>query len=157
MPDYYLMVYCYQLMRALCHLKAHKIMHRGRVYLRMYFFHECHSKTHTQNSPPTPQNTLNKDIKPQNLLVDTARGHVLKLCDFGSAKKVDVKNPSVQYICSRYYRAPELMFGATDYGTPIDLWSSGCVLGELINNGQPIFPGNDGVGQLVEIIKVGSF
>lgn len=63
---------------------------------------------------------------------------------------VDEPDPSAP----RYYRAPELMFGAQDYGTPIDIWSCGCVLGELINNGQPIFPGNSGVDQLVEIIKV---
>ena len=57
------------------------------------------------------------------------------------------------YICSRYYRAPELIFGSTDYETVIDVWSMGCVLGELLL-GQPLFPGESGVDQLVEIIKV---
>lgn len=60
---------------------------------------------------------------------------------------------NVSYICSRYYRAPELIFGATDYGNCIDVWSIGCVIGELLL-GQPIFPGDSGVDQLVEIIKV---
>jgi serine/threonine protein kinase len=55
-----------------------------------------------------------RDIKPQNLLVDSAT-HVLKLCDFGSAKALLPGEPSVAYICSRYYRAPELIFGATEY------------------------------------------
>jgi len=59
----------------------------------------------------------------------------------------------VSYICSRYYRAPELIFGATDYTCQIDVWSAGCVLAELLL-GQPIFPGDSGVDQLVEIIKV---
>jgi len=61
--------------------------------------------------------------------------------------------PNVAYICSRYYRAPELIFGATDYTTIIDIWSAACVTAELIL-GQPIFPGESGVDQLVEIIKV---
>ncbi len=60
---------------------------------------------------------------------------------------------NVSYICSRYYRAPELIFGATDYTVNIDIWSAGCVLAELLL-GQPIFPGDSGVDQLVEIIKV---
>ena len=59
----------------------------------------------------------------------------------------------MSYICSRYYRAPELIFGATDYTTNIDVWSAGCVFAELML-GQPIFPGDSGVDQLVEIIKV---
>ena len=62
--------------------------------------------------------------------------------------------PNISYICSRYYRAPELIFGATDYTAAIDLWSVGCVMAELLL-GQPLFPGESGVDQLVEIIKVG--
>lgn len=93
-----------------------------------------------------------RDIKPQNLLVhpDT---HELNICDFGSAKKLLKGETNVSYICSRYYRAPELIFGATDYGKCIDVWSIGCVIGELLL-GQPMFPGDSGVDQLVEIIKI---
>jgi glycogen synthase kinase 3 beta len=93
-----------------------------------------------------------RDIKPQNLLLDPDTG-VLKLCDFGSAKQLIRGEPNVSYICSRYYRAPELIFGATDYTSQIDVWSAGCVMAELLL-GQPIFPGDSGVDQLVEIIKV---
>ena len=49
----------------------------------------------------------------------------LKLCDFGSAKALVRGEPNVSYICSRYYRAPELIFGSTDYSTAIDIWSQG--------------------------------
>mmetsp|Transcript_15791 Transcript_15791/g.26400 ORF Transcript_15791/g.26400 Transcript_15791/m.26400 type:complete len:409 (-) Transcript_15791:344-1570(-) len=93
-----------------------------------------------------------RDIKPQNLLVDPSR-QVLKLCDFGSAKALVAGEPNVAYICSRYYRAPELIFGFTEYSTAIDVWSGGCVLAELLL-GTPIFPGSSGVDQLVEIIKI---
>ena len=51
-----------------------------------------------------------RDIKPQNILVDTST-HILKICDFGSAKWLKKGEPNVSYICSRYYRAPELIFG----------------------------------------------
>ncbi|MDI1491795.1 MAG: glycogen synthase kinase 3 [Ramalina farinacea] len=93
-----------------------------------------------------------RDIKPQNLLLDPTTG-VLKLCDFGSAKILVENEPNVSYICSRYYRAPELIFGATNYTTKIDVWSTGCVMAELML-GQPLFPGESGIDQLVEIIKV---
>jgi glycogen synthase kinase 3 beta len=59
-----------------------------------------------------------RDIKPQNLLLNPQTG-VLKLCDFGSAKILVAGEPNVSYICSRYYRAPELIFGATNYATSI--------------------------------------
>lgn len=93
-----------------------------------------------------------RDIKPQNLLVNI-NSHALKLCDFGSAKALVRGEPNISYICSRYYRAPELIFGATDYTCAIDVWSVGCVMAELLL-GSPLFPGESGVDQLVEIIKV---
>jgi len=93
-----------------------------------------------------------RDIKPQNMLVDPT-SHVLKLCDFGSAKRLIKGEPNVAYICSRYYRAPELIFGATDYTPAIDVWSTGCVIAELML-GEPIFPGESSIDQLVEIIKI---
>jgi serine/threonine protein kinase len=74
---------------------------------------------------------VHRDIKPQNLLVDPTN-HILKLCDFGSAKRIAKGEVNVSYICSRYYRAPELIFGATDYSAAIDVWSCGSVIAELL-------------------------
>lgn len=93
-----------------------------------------------------------RDIKPQNILVNPNNQN-LKLCDFGSAKKLIKGEPNISYICSRYYRAPELIFGATEYSNSIDVWSTGCVIAELIL-GQPIFPGESASDQLVAIIKI---
>jgi serine/threonine protein kinase len=93
-----------------------------------------------------------RDIKPHNLLVDPIK-HTLKLCDFGSAKQFVPGEPNVAYICSRFYRAPELIFGQTNYTTAIDIWSAGCVFAELLL-GNPIFPGSSAPDQLVEIIKI---
>ncbi|EDO16971.1 hypothetical protein Kpol_1041p29 [Vanderwaltozyma polyspora DSM 70294] len=97
-------------------------------------------------------NVCHRDIKPQNLLVNPDLLE-LKLCDFGSAKQLNPSEPNVSYICSRYYRAPELIFGATNYTNQIDIWSTGCVMAELLL-GQPMFPGESGIDQLVEIIKI---
>lgn len=75
------------------------------------------------------------------------------MLEFSSAKILVAGEPNVSYICSRYYRAPELIFGATNYTISIDIWSTGCVMAELMLS-QPLFPGESGIDQLVEIIKV---
>ena len=93
-----------------------------------------------------------RDIKPQNVLIDPTT-HALKICDFGSAKKLVKGEPNIAYICSRYYRAPELIFGLTNYTNTIDVWSTGCVIAEMVL-GYPIFHGESSVDQLVEIIKI---
>ena len=61
---------------------------------------------------------------------------------FSTKNLYQVKGESnISYICSRYYRAPELIFGATEYTASIDIWSAGCVLAELLL-GQVILSGN---------------
>ncbi|CAG2168095.1 unnamed protein product [Oppiella nova] len=92
-----------------------------------------------------------RDIKPNNLLFDANSG-VLKVCDFGSAKPLVKGQTNVSYICARYYRAPELLFGATDYTNMIDIWSVGVVFTELLL-GKPLFHGQSCIDQLVLIIS----
>ncbi|RWR94509.1 Protein kinase domain-containing protein [Cinnamomum micranthum f. kanehirae] len=118
------------------------------IYVKLYTYQICRALAYIHGSI----GVCHRDIKPQNLLVNP-HTHQLKLCDFGSAKVLVKGEPNISYICSRYYRAPELIFGATEYTTAIDIWSAGCVLAELLL-GQPLFPGESGVDQLVEIIKV---
>ena len=77
------------------------------------------------------EGVIHRDIKPANLLVDPTC-HVLKICDFGSAKRNHAASESVPYICSRYYRAPELIFGSKHYDFNVDVWSAGCVIAEMI-------------------------
>ena len=117
------------------------------LFMKLYTYQLCRSLAYIHSL-----GVCHRDIKPQNLLVHPET-HMLKLCDFGSAKILVKGEPNVSYICSRYYRAPELIFGATDYTCCIDVWSAGCVLAELLL-GVPLFPGESGVDQLVEIIKV---
>ena len=117
-------------------------------YVALYTYQLCRALTYIHSL-----GICHRDIKPQNLLVDTRDTHALKLCDFGSAKILIEGEPNVAYICSRYYRAPELIFGCTDYTTEIDIWSLGCVVAEMLLS-RPLFPGESGIDQLVEIIKV---
>jgi len=120
-----------------------------KLLVQLYTYQTSRALAHLHAST-----VVHRDIKPQNLLVDVQRGHVLKLCDFGSAARLGSNRPSlVAYICSRYYRAPELIFGATNYTTAVDLWSIGCVLAEMLR-AKPLFPGENGVDQLIEIVKV---
>lgn len=93
-----------------------------------------------------------RDVKIQNILIDPIT-HRLAICDFGSAKIIAEGEPNLSYICSRYYRAPELILGSTFYKTKIDIWSAGCIIAEMLI-GKPLFPGDSGVDQLVEIIKL---
>ncbi|XP_060213423.1 shaggy-related protein kinase epsilon-like [Lycium barbarum] len=122
--------------------------HMPIIYVQLYMYQLCRALNYMHNVI----GVCHRDIKPQNLLVNP-HTHQLKICDFGSAKMLVPGEPNIAYICSRYYRAPELIFGATEYTTAIDMWSAGCVFAELLL-GQPLFPGESGVDQLVEIIKI---
>ncbi|PIA60864.1 hypothetical protein AQUCO_00300407v1 [Aquilegia coerulea] len=97
------------------------------IYVKLYTYQICRALAYIHGSI----GVCHRDIKPQNLLVNP-HTHQLKLCDFGSAKVLVKGEPNISYICSRYYRAPELIFGATEYTTAIDIWSAGCVLAELL-------------------------
>ncbi|CCH59697.1 hypothetical protein TBLA_0B08810 [Henningerozyma blattae CBS 6284] len=134
----------YQRLRHFVHQKSSM----SRLEIKIYMFQLFKALNYLHNIV----SVCHRDIKPQNLLVDPETWS-LKLCDFGSAKQLKPTEPNVSYICSRYYRAPELIFGATNYTNQIDIWSTACVMAELLL-GQPMFPGESGIDQLVEIIKI---
>ncbi|XP_076952475.1 putative serine/threonine-protein kinase At1g54610 [Bidens hawaiensis] len=96
---------------------------------------------------------LHRDIKGSNLLLDN--GGNLKIADFGLASFFDPnhKQPMTSRVVTLWYRPPELLLGATDYGVGVDLWSAGCILAELLA-GKPIMPGRTEVEQLHKIFKL---
>ncbi|KAF8017017.1 hypothetical protein BT93_H2273 [Corymbia citriodora subsp. variegata] len=99
------------------------------------------------------RHVLHRDIKGSNLLIDNAGN--LQIADFGLASFFDPNHK--QHMTSRvvtlWYRPPELLLGATDYGVGVDLWSAGCILAELLA-GKPIMPGRTEVEQLHKIFKL---
>ena len=84
---------------------------------------------------------LHRDIKGSNLLVGD--DGVLKIGDFGLATSFgpDRKQALTSHVVTLWYRAPELLLGATEYGVEIDMWSVGCIIAELFA-GKPIMPGS---------------
>lgn len=98
-------------------------------------------------------NVLHRDLKPSNLLVNSNCD--LKVCDFGLARGVfdseqmnEGKRPLLtEYVVTRWYRAPEIMLACHEYDKPVDVWSTGCILAELLAR-KPYFPGEDYIDQV---------
>lgn len=90
---------------------------------------------------------LHRDIKGSNLLLDNSG--TLKIADFGLATfyRPEQNVPLTSRVVTLWYRPPELLLGATNYGVAVDLWSAGCILAELLA-GKPIMPGRTEVGGL---------
>ena len=84
------------------------------------------------------KNIVHRDLKPENVLF--TEDEQVKICDFGSSKCIKEKATSTPYIVSRYYRAPELILGKTDYNSKIDIFAAGCIIAELFTL-TPLFPG----------------
>lgn len=90
------------------------------------------------------------DLKPENILIAHPLHSEIKVIDFGSSC---FENEKVYtYIQSRFYRSPEVILGMS-YGMPIDMWSLGCILAELLT-GYPIFPGENEQEQLACIMEI---
>lgn len=76
----------------------------------------------------------------------------MKLCDFGFARTLNPGENYTDYVATRWYRAPELLVGDTQYGPAVDVWAIGCVTGELMR-GEALWPGKSDVDQLYLICK----
>ncbi|XP_045811355.1 protein IMPAIRED IN BABA-INDUCED STERILITY 1-like [Trifolium pratense] len=96
---------------------------------------------------------MHRDIKVSNILLNNEG--VLKIGDFGLANTISPNNkhPLTSRVVTLWYRPPELLMGATNYGVSVDLWSVGCVFAELFL-GKPILKGRTEVEQLHKIFKL---
>lgn len=94
---------------------------------------------------------LHRDLKTSNLLLNN-RGE-LKICDFGLSRQYGSPlKPYTHLVVTLWYRAPELLLGAKQYSTAIDMWSLGCIMAELLAK-QPLFSGKTEVDQLDKIFR----
>ncbi|KAM5568147.1 hypothetical protein ABKV19_015955 [Rosa sericea] len=95
---------------------------------------------------------LHRDLKTSNLLLNN-RGE-LKICDFGLARQYGSPlKPYTHLVVTLWYRAPELLLGAREYSTAIDMWSLGCIMAELLSK-EPLFNGKTEFEQLDKIFKI---
>ena len=120
--------------------------------------HHCHTN-----------GIIHRDLKPSNLLIDW--NGILKICDFGQARALpsnkelsDKTNQSKQsqessndepmlshQVCTRWYRCPELLYGANSYDFAVDMWSVGCIIGEMLQK-WPLFKGESDIEQLCLVV-----
>ncbi|CAJ0586750.1 unnamed protein product, partial [Mesorhabditis spiculigera] len=94
---------------------------------------------------------VHRDLKPNNLLMNSA-GRV-KIADFGLARFFGSPNRVYTHqVVTRWYRCPELLYGARSYGVNVDIWAMGCIFAELLLR-NPIFPGESDLDQLIKIYR----
>jgi len=94
---------------------------------------------------------LHRDLKPQNLLVNS-KGEI-KLADFGLARAFSVPVRSYTHeVVTLWYRAPEILLGSKFYTGAVDTWSLGCIFVEMVNR-QPLFPGDSEIDELFRIFR----
>ena len=93
---------------------------------------------------------FHRDIKPENMLV---KGDTVKIADFGLAREIRSRPPYTDYVSTRWYRAPELLLGQRLYSTGVDVWSLGCIMGELLCK-DPLFQGKTEIDQIDRIFRL---
>lgn len=91
---------------------------------------------------------FSQDLKPSNIVVKA--DCTLKILDFGLARTAGTTFMMTPYVVTRYYRAPEVILGM-GYTENVDIWSVGCIMGEMIRGGV-LFPGTDHIDQWNKII-----
>ncbi|XP_043552287.1 cyclin-dependent kinase-like 4 isoform X2 [Chiloscyllium plagiosum] len=97
------------------------------------------------------RNCIHRDVKPENILI--TRQGVIKLCDFGFARILTGPGDDyTDYVATRWYRAPELLVGDTQYEAAVDIWAVGTVFAELVS-GQALWHGKSDVDQIYLIIR----
>uniref|UniRef100_A0A674DZA4 cyclin-dependent kinase n=1 Tax=Salmo trutta TaxID=8032 RepID=A0A674DZA4_SALTR len=94
---------------------------------------------------------LHRDLKTSNLLL--SHKGILKVGDFGLAREYGSPlKPYTPVVVTLWYRSPELLLGAKEYSTAVDMWSVGCIFGELLTQ-KPLFPGKSEIDQINKIFK----
>jgi mitogen-activated protein kinase 15 len=95
---------------------------------------------------------LHRDLKPSNILLNS--DCKTRICDFGLVRSCAEREGlavMTEDVATRWYRAPEVLLGSRSYGPPADLWSLGCIIGEMVR-GKPMFNGNNTIDQIEKVM-----
>ena len=91
---------------------------------------------------------FHRDLKPENLLYDAGK---VKICDFGLSKDFgQATMPHTNYVSTRWYRAPEVIFRSNSYDDKVDIFALGCIFAEMYT-GDPLMPGSSEADQLMRM------
>ncbi|EFO91528.1 CRE-MPK-2 protein [Caenorhabditis remanei] len=136
----------------------HQILHSRQTLMEQhfqYFFYQLLRGLKYLHSA----GIIHRDLKPSNLLLNG--DCLLRIADFGMARAcasastvrddANVGGHMTQYVSTRWYRAPEILFSMVEYDTKVDLWSAGCIFAEMLLRRQ-LFPGKDSVSQIKMIV-----
>lgn len=133
----------------------HNVIKRGNILSdvhKQYIMYQLFTATKYLHSG----NVIHRDYKPSNVLLDNQCS--VKVCDFGLARSLyqvtvdDQGDPNLtEYVATRWYRAPEILLASHRYTKGVDMWSLGCILGEMLT-GKPLFPGSSTLNQIERII-----
>ncbi len=94
---------------------------------------------------------LHRDLKPQNLLID--KKGIIKVADFGLGRAFGIPvRVYTHEVVTLWYRAPEILLGASRYSCSIDMWSVGCIFAEMATK-KPLFQGDSEIDQLFRIFR----
>ncbi|XP_062045412.1 mitogen-activated protein kinase 15 [Lepus europaeus] len=133
----------------------HAVIEKGTLLKdvhKRYIFYQLLRATQFLHSG----HVVHRDQKPSNVLLDA--NCLVKLCDFGLARSLSSvpegpeAQPLTEYVATRWYRAPEVLLSSHWYTPGVDMWSLGCILGEMLR-GRPLFPGTSTLHQLQLILE----